>query len=174
MQKKYKILIFWLIVFIILIYLPAMLISWSGYRFNSTISMPKGIYKLEKTVDIERGDIVEICLPDNIANEGIQKGYIHNGSCSNGSIPLAKKVLALPGDYVVMNETGITVNGQFYDYPQQFFDGFGHKIIPKDINGKIDGFIVVGVGHKLSWDSRYYGEIPKNSIKGILMPIWTY
>ena len=38
-----------------------------GFRLNISSSMPIGIYKLQSSSDFKKGDLVEVCLPANLA-----------------------------------------------------------------------------------------------------------
>jgi len=172
-MKKYKFILISLIFFIVVVFTFPELVKYLGYRLNTTKSMPRGIYKIETNSNIKTGDIVEICLPDEKAKIGIARGYIGDGSCPNNTTPLAKKVIAVPNDHVFMDAKGITVNEKFYDYPQITVDGWGREIPHYNLNEKISGYFVVGVTDKMSWDSRYFGVIPRENIEGVLTPKYT-
>lgn len=92
------------------IFLLIFIIKIAGIRFNYTNSMPIGFYIKMKATTIRDGDIVAVCLPDIIANMGLKKHYLTRGSCNNGSVPVLKKVIAIPGDSVSINNQFITVN----------------------------------------------------------------
>ncbi|MBK2270175.1 conjugative transfer signal peptidase TraF [Francisella philomiragia] len=145
-----------------------------GYRFNVTSSLPIGIYKLEKTDKFTKGDIVEFCLPDNIAQYGRARGYIFGNRCGNNTLPFAKKILAVPNDYVVVNKKGVSVNGVFYSYPQINLDSNNQPVHKYIYQGKIDGYFMIGTNNPKSWDSRYFGVIPKERIKGTLHEVFVF
>jgi conjugative transfer signal peptidase TraF len=145
-----------------------------GFRLNISSSMPIGIYKLQSSSDFKKGDLVEVCLPANLAKYGFDRGYISKGSCSNGYAPLIKEVIATPNDYVVMNQAGITVNKVFYDFKQQQFDSQNRALTPQNIDQKIAGFLLIGNNSKNSWDSRYFGVIDSSNINGRMQKIISF
>ena len=161
-------------IFLILIFIYSLYLYSLGYRFNKTSSIPIGIYKLEKSDNYRKGDKVSFCLPDNIVKFGRAKGYIHGSQCGNNSTPIAKEILAVPNDIVEVNSKGVTVNGTFYKLPQQVKDGYGNKVKTNISNSKINGYFMVGTNNKMSWDSRYYGDIPKHNIQGKLNEIFMF
>ncbi len=54
-------------------------------------SAPVGIYRVEplpsqeSVRDLRRGELVEACLPDAIAQRGLERGYLQRGGCPGGS-----------------------------------------------------------------------------------------
>lgn len=139
--------------------------------------MLKGIYY---TTDKKptKGDIVIACLPDKIAKLGLLRGYLMNGTCPNGAIPVLKRVIASDGDLVEVEERGIRVNG--VEIKQS-------KILTKDSrNRKLTSVLgqsfllgeneiwLFGENSKNSWDSRYYGPININQINHVMLPILTW
>lgn len=157
-----------------------------GWRVNITGSMPVGIYQESSKSAIKIGDYVEVCLPDYLAKEGMKKGYISGGSCANGSEPLVKKLIALPQDEVYLaNNDMIFVyekdkygeNKAFKRYPapiqKQSFSGKPIKRYVTFGTFHNDGFWVYGFDDwKYSWDSRYFGGLPYDSLVAVLEPVW--
>jgi len=146
----------------------------NGYRINLTNSMLKGIYQIQHDKDIQRDDLVSVCLPTKIANYAHSRGYLAKGSCSNGYTPVIKQILAIPNDKVIMNTNGIQVNGKYFNYKQEQVDHLDRPLNPKIINNNIDGYLLIGTNSKDSWDSRYFGEVSKQDIMNVLKPIWIW
>ncbi len=167
MSKLIKVIILLGIVILALLYL----LYFYGYRINTSPSIPRGIYKLEITRQLKQGDLVEICLSDDLAQYAFDRGYISKGSCSNGYAPLIKEILAIPNDYVVINKKGIKVNNVFYNLKSQKLDNKNRILTPQTINQKIDGYLLVGTNSKDSWDSRYFGVIKSKDIKGSMQKV---
>lgn len=141
-----------------------------GFRINLTNSMKEGIYKVDDSAPIMRGSTVEVCLPLNIAKRAFDRGYIGKGRCDSGYTPLVKKVIAIPQDTVSIYSNGMVVNNKFYSAPQSKVDSKGRVLRAKTIHDKaINGYLVYGSNNlKKSWDSRYFGVLPRANIMGVV------
>jgi type IV secretory pathway protease TraF len=116
-------------------------------RVNTTPSVPVGVYLAFGQP--HRGDYAELCPPDAIAEDGIDKGYIPiPGPCYHFSAWLIKKVAAVGGDVVDVSQRG-------------------------RIRLAADQVFVVGA-HPRSWDSRVFGPISLSCLRGRLTPILTW
>lgn len=146
----------------------------NGYRINLTSSMLTGVYQIQQDKEIQRGDLVSACLPTKIAKYAHSRGYLSNGSCSNGYVPVIKKILAIPHDYVVMNAGGITVNSKDFNYKEEQADHLDRPLNPKKINKNINGYLLIGTNSKNSWDSRYFGEVSRQDIMNVFKPVWIW
>jgi conjugative transfer signal peptidase TraF len=124
-----------------------------------------GFYWREKP-HLQRGQLVEVCLPPQIAELGIERRYIsHSWLCPDGSQPLIKMVLGMPGD-----EIDITPS----------------MVLNKDRGGRSMEHVTfgqhqVGAGQiwlygsaRNSWDSRYYSAVPMANVIANLTPLWTW
>src|ERR1700761_379923 len=70
---------------------------------NISPSIPLGIYALKPiNMPIKQNDLVAICLNKQIQDFGLSRGYLHAGTRCNGSTPLLKSILAIPGDNVTL------------------------------------------------------------------------
>jgi signal peptidase I len=126
---------------------------------------------LERTIlpvrDIQRGDIVVFKYPDEPERDFI------------------KRVIGLPGDTLELRAKKVYVNGQRLDEPYVHFltpatDGaeftsldvrerYGPVTVPAD------QFFVMGDNRDNSQDSRYWGFLPRDHVKGqALMIYWSY
>lgn len=145
-------------------------ITFIPIRLNTTSSVKKGLYTIEKPTAIISGDYIAFCLSDKLANIAQSNGYIAKGECPNNSQPLLKKVIATPGDIVTINnehvEISHTTSKNSYFLTTFKNDLKGNQIPKTTHNGtkKINGFWVIGDNNMRSWDSRYFGEISKESI----------
>ncbi len=146
-------------------------------RFNYTESMPVGFYQKIHVAKIKDGDLAAVCLPNIIAIAGLKNHYLAKGSCQNGSTPVLKKIIAMPGDTVLLTNQFIKVNKIFYDAPTQTKDPQNHvvkKFISNSEYKHIHSYWLYGSNDpKYSWDSRYYGGINKSHIIGIYKPFFT-
>ena len=156
------------------------LLKISGIIFSYTGSVPIGFYRIVSDAQsIQPGDIISFCLPDKIVQVGMSRGYLNKGRCKNGGEPLMKEVIAVPGDQVMVSEDRLEV---VHEYNTTDYMAISHVIDKNKLlvqrfikNGKYiaTGYWVYGFGSpRYSWDSRYYGEIPKDDITHQLVALW--
>ena len=148
------------------------------WRFNISSSMPYGIYQKQTANEIQRGDIVAVCLDSTWQALGRQRGYLGRGICAFHSSPLVKRVIAGPGDVVRVSEKGIIVNHQFYPAPHYKRDKNHQRLsYPFAFNQakRTQGYWLYGeMDHHHSWDSRYFGAVKLKNIIGKYRPILTW
>lgn len=147
----------------------------AGYRINTTPSYPIGLYKLNHNIQtLETGDMIAFC-PQNlgafkVANE---RDYLEKGICESGFDPLVKKIVAMSGDIVTV-EQSVSVNGILQ---------VNSTLKPKDIDGRDipraesqliqkGQYFVMSEYNPNSFDSRYFGPIPEGWIYARAEPIW--
>jgi conjugative transfer signal peptidase TraF len=136
--------------------------------FNVTDSMPVGFYRfgsLDRPV--RAGDIVELCLPENVARVGLERGYLDRGSCPTGALPLVKIVVALGGDTVDITSDGISVNGHLLPgSAPQARDTHGRPMPRQDFGKRQlpEGTVWLWTPNPRSWDSRYWGPIAASNV----------
>lgn len=135
---------------------------------NLTPSMPRGLYVKEFSSEINRNDIVLVCLNDPYKSIGLAKGYLAKGKKCKGSDPLLKSVIAIPGDNVVLYDDYVMVNGVKLPYPTSLVDSQNNPltIYPRKSYRNTAGYWLIGVHDKNSWDSRYWGPVAKEQIVG--------
>lgn len=164
--------------------IPVFIVVMAGFGiiFTYTGSIPVGFYRIVPDAEaIQRGNYISFCLPDKVAKMGLSRGYLQSGSCANGSEELIKQVIAIPGDTVKLANHKISVNGLFsgisYIAPTQIIDK-DHLLVYRFIKEgtyQAKGYWVYGFGNpRYSWDSRYYGGIPKANITHRLLPLWRF
>jgi signal peptidase I len=98
----------------------------------------------------ERGDIIVFIYPEDKSKDFI------------------KRVIGIPGDRVQMQDKQILINGQPFDDKYGVYDeragstsrSFGPVVVPKD------HYFVMGDNRDHSMDSRYWGFVPSDAIKG--------
>ena len=118
----------WVIITLLFISIIAAILKSAGIQLNITHSMPIGFYRATSSAIPHRGDIVAVCLPKAIAQEGLHQGYLTKGKCSSGAIPVVKEVIAVPHDTVELIREGFIVNGRFYQVPWHELD----RVRPSD------------------------------------------
>lgn len=139
------------------IFLAGILAHGSGLRFNPTPSLPKGVYRLASGQDVAKGDFVSFCLQGEFADLAKERGYLQAGSCPNGLRPLLKRLAGLPGDYIEDGSLTIrSVDSQGRPMPSVLASG----VIPS-------GMALVLADHEGSFDSRYFGLVPLDSLQRV-------
>lgn len=143
-----------------------------GLRFNSTNSLPIGLYIVSNGLDT---NLAEFCPPDPFSSLSVERGYRHSGSCGDGDSPLLKPVIAKPGDLVSASARGLAVNGELLpNTAPQERDSKGRPLphYPFGTYPVRPGYVwVASTYHRLSFDSRYFGPIPSCAIRELLKPI---
>ena len=142
-----------------------------GLRVNVTGSIPIGLYRISaKSSPFRRGDIVLVCLRDDMAGFAHKRGYVpRGGRCPGGTAPVGKLVLALPGDTVTVDPIGLRVNGTLVPHSRALErDGSGCRL-PHVAAGQYHvptGALWVIGSSARSFDSRYFGSVDSGSVIG--------
>ncbi|MBV1837081.1 S26 family signal peptidase [Acetobacter estunensis] len=135
--------------------------------WNSTASVPVGLYRLRSNGDLHVGDLAALRLPDRLALLLSQRGYLPLG------VPLLKPVAALPGQTVCRTNGSITIDGKSVgealtsDHrgrPLPVWQGC-HRLSPGEI-------FVMNPAEPRSLDGRYFGPLPASTVMGRAIPIW--
>lgn len=128
----------------------------AGLRFNPTPSLPKGIYRIVPGAP-EKNDFVSFCLEGEFAELALERGYLEPGSCPSGLRPLLKRLAALPGDSVDPSA-----------FPIRSVDSHGRSILSALVPGVVPpGMALVLADHPGSFDSRYFGFVPLESLQRV-------
>lgn len=136
--------------------LPFALVFGAGFRFNPTPSLPKGIYRLALGTP-EKGELVTFCLKGEFAELALERGYLEPGSCPSGLRPLLKRLAGLPGDFVDPSA-----------FPFRSVDSQGRPMPSVLVSGLVpSGMALVLADHPGSFDSRYFGFVPLDSLQRV-------
>ena len=128
----------------------------AGLRFNPTPSLPKGIYCLVSEAPT-KNNLVSFCLEGEFAELALERGYLEPGSCPSGLRPLLKRLAGLPGDFV-----------DPASFPIRSVDSHGRSMSPALVPGVIpSGMALVLADHPGSFDSRYFGFVPLDSLQRV-------
>ncbi|WP_454888080.1 conjugative transfer signal peptidase TraF [Sphingomonas oryzagri] len=148
----------------------------AGVRVNVTRSVPLGFYR---TTDepIHKGAYVIFCPPQReLFALALKRRYIEPGDCPGGSYPMMKRILAAKNDRVQIGPNGIVINGVAVPNSKpRPYDGAKRELPHFVGSGKIAAGDVIVVGEsKVSFDSRYFGPIPRQQISTVVRPIVTW
>jgi len=112
----------------------------------------------------QRGDIIVFEYPEDTRNPDLhfwqRKDYI-------------KRIIGLPGDRVKMVNQVVSINDKPYTIPQEIHKGLAFDSAPpeifnfKEIVVPKDSYFVLGDNRDRSQDSRFWGFVPKDNIKGL-------
>jgi signal peptidase I len=111
----------------------------------------------------ERGDVIVFEYPEDTRNPNLsfwqKKDFI-------------KRVIGLPGDRVKMVDQVVYVNDKPYKIPQEVHKGAGAYAPPEIYNFSErvvppGSYFCMGDNRDRSYDSRFWGFVPKQNIKGL-------
>ena len=163
---------------VLVIYLVLFVQLWlMDIHLNTTPSIPLGLYRVTHE-PITRGMLVVFCLPAQVAKFGRERGYVEAGTCPDGSKPAVKEVVAVAGDRIDIGQEGLVVNGEVAQSSVNVSQDSRGRPLPSMPFGRY--FVsrgevwVLGRHDVRSWDSRYYGGIPTDSIQSTARKVWTY
>jgi conjugative transfer signal peptidase TraF len=137
--------------------------------WNATASMPVGLYLRIPAGTLARNALVIVMPSFQVAQFAAKRGYLPL------RVPLLKHVAAAAGDTVCNYQGSITIDGK----------GVA-RALSQDSRGRPmprwQGCVTLGFGTVFllnptvptSFDSRYFGPVPTQSIIGIAVPLWTH
>lgn len=145
-----------------------------GYRVNFTASAPTGLWRTVPQAPgatVQRGMIVEVCPPDvGVVHAMIARGYLEQGDCPAGNMPLLKPVAAVPGDLVTIAPgQPVSVNGRELPNTTQAvtmpaYPAGSYKVTANSV-------WLFSSYEAGSFDSRYYGPVPVENIRSQVLPV---
>ena len=142
--------------------LAGVLVHASGLRINPTPSLPKGVYRIMPG-EPAKGNFVTFCLHGEFAELAKERGYLEPGSCPSGLRPLLKRLAGLPGDFV-----------DPATFPIRSVDSQGRSMSPALTSGVVPpGMALVLADHPGSFDSRYFGFVPLESLQRVVA-VWQW
>ena len=147
----------------------------AGLRVNHPQSLPPGIYfRLWKHP--EKGDLVTFEPPSGPAFDlALARGYLGPGSFSHYE-KLLKRLAAVEGDTVTIDGAGVVVNGKRLPNTVPLAVDPAGRPLPvcrlQDYRLRPNEVLVISDYSRLSFDSRYFGPIPRAQLRSVVRPIW--
>ncbi|MDF1719242.1 MAG: conjugative transfer signal peptidase TraF [Minwuia sp.] len=134
--------------------------------WNASASAPIGLYRVTSGAP-ERGDLVLISPPKSIAKLAAERRYLPAG------VPLIKRIAAMGGDDVCAFDGAIIINGKIVAH-QLERDRAGRPM-PRwyECRALVGDEFFLLLTPADSFDSRYFGPVPRAQIIGRLAPLWT-
>jgi conjugative transfer signal peptidase TraF len=149
----------------------------TGLRVNHTESFPRGVYQRISKAP-ERGDLVLVDPPDAPRfRMALERGYLSPGILRPFE-PMLKRLVAVEGDVVTIDDSGVIVNGRRLenskpmpvdgdDRPLPVLRLHDHRLSPGEV-------LLMSDYSPISFDSRYFGPIPRARIRSVVRPVWTW
>ena len=167
-----------------------------GLYFNTSDSLPYGLYRAYYRSDVqvgffaleqngavqplflERGSLVLVCLPQSVAQLARTRNYVNAGKCPGNTAPVGKHVVALVGDRVLVNASGVKVNGTLLPHSAPVVrDATGAQMPGAGLTSPYvlrPGEYLVLNALDSSFDSRYFGVIHDTDMVATLKPVFTF
>ena len=149
----------------------------SGIYLNTTPSLPVGFYQV---VDepIVKGVYVAFCPPKNeVFDMARDRSYINREDCPGGYGLLLKRVFALSGDTVFIDQVGIFVNGEHLPNSAQLkTDADGQPLPQYRLQAVLDDseYLLLSDLNPQSFDARYFGLIARDQTRQVVRPVFTW
>lgn len=136
--------------------------------WNTTASVPTGLYHIRGTAGLHVGERVAIDPPPHLRRFLAARGYLPGG------VPLLKEIAALPGDTVCREGSLITINGKPAGIAR---DSDSSGLALPEWQGcqtiAADALFVMNRRAPDSFDGRYFGPLPRALLIGRASPVWT-
>ena len=135
--------------------------------YNASASAPVGLYRVRPVSAVTRGDLLLVRTPDSVRDLAAERGYLPL------SVPLVKRVAALPGDWICTTGHSVYING-----------AAAARLLVIDRQGRPmlswSGCRLLNAGEIFllmadvadSFDSRYFGPVQTSAVIGRLTPLW--
>ena len=137
------------------------------YVWNASASVPVGLYRLQSTGERYVPELVAVMPPEPLAIFLADGGYLPR------SVPMLKRVLALPGQTVCREGLTVMIDAIAMGAARER-DGRG-RLLPVWQGCHV---IVAGELFLMNWqsadslDGRYFGPIPASAVIGRAHPVW--
>jgi conjugative transfer signal peptidase TraF len=144
--------------------------------FNSSPSLPLGLYLLGDAGRARPGDLVLACPPPAFGRLAVARGYLRRGGCPGGSRPLGKLLLAVAGDRLEVGAGAVALDGRRLPGTASLAADLDGRPLPRVAAGArrvADGEVWLVSPHRRSLDSRYFGPIGAAQVLGRLVPLLT-
>jgi conjugative transfer signal peptidase TraF len=142
--------------------------STTYYLWNTSESVPIGLYRLRPASKLVVTELVAVQPPEPTATFLSERGYLPRG------IPMLKRVLALPGQTVCRDRLTITVDNIALGDARER-DSRGRPLpVWQGCRTVADREVFL-----MNWqsadslDGRYFGALPASAIIGTAKPLWT-
>lgn len=145
---------------------------WTGqgprFIWNTSASVPIGLYGIEPAREIDVADLVAVVPPNPLAEFLAERGYLAR------NVTLIKRVLAVSGTVVCRQGTTIIAYDHAYGEARDQ-DALGRPLPSWQGCRQLDESEVFLMNWDASdsFDGRYFGPLPISSITARVIPVWT-
>lgn len=128
----------------------------AGWRVNVSGSLPGVFYRVSELP--ARGDYIQFCPPFIVA--ALPAARPGEPSCA-GKVPLIKRVAAVAGDRIVVDDAGVSVNGARLPDSRPRRLASDGSLLPSAVGVHVleSGQAWAAGEHPDSFDSRYFGPV---------------
>jgi conjugative transfer signal peptidase TraF len=130
--------------------------------------VPVGLYRIDPSNRLAITDLVAVRAPEPLAGFLAERGYLPR------SVPLLKRVAALPGQTVCRVEVAVTVDGIAMGEALAR-DRFG-RTLPVWQGCRVvapDELFLMNFDVRDSFDGRYFGPVARAAVIGRAIPLYT-
>ena len=150
----------------------------AGGRFNSTRSIPLGLYWITDAA-VTKDAYVIFCPPQsNLFDEAKSRSYIGAGFFPGGYGFMMKRVFGTADDRVEIDAKGVRVNKGFLRLSARVErDKAGRSMPPYPFEAYTlndSEMLLMSDVSEASFDSRYFGPIHATQIEGVISPVLTW
>jgi conjugative transfer signal peptidase TraF len=135
--------------------------------WNSSASVPIGLYAVRTIIDVHAGDLIVVRPPEPLVRFLADRGYLPRG------VPLLKHVAALAGQSVCRIGRSVTIDA--IEMGEARERDSRNRALPVWQGCRVVGQDEVFLMNPRSADSldgRYFGPLPTASIVGRAIPLW--
>jgi conjugative transfer signal peptidase TraF len=139
-----------------------------AYIWNASKSVPIGLYQLQPAGKLALTELVAVRPPESLATFLDLNGYLPIG------VPMLKRVLALPGQTVCRK--GPTISVDAIDMGEALSRDSRGRPLPVWQGCRVvgaDELFLMNWQSEASLDGRYFGPVPRSSVIGKAVPVWT-
>lgn len=136
--------------------------------YNATDSVPRGFYAIAAQPP-GIGDLILTRLPASAARLAAERGYLPAG------VPLIKPIAAGYGDHVCVRDGEVRINGHVVARTLAV-DSQGRPLAAwSGCRLLAEGeWFLLSTENPASFDSRYFGPIPRAAAYGLAVPLWVW
>ena len=135
---------------------------------NLSASLPRGLYVVRHVATLERGMLVLVQPATALEHLLVARGYLP------ARVPLLKPVVALGGDEVCVVEEEVRVNGTVLATTVADVDSEGRPLPQWQACKTLtaEEVFLLSTADARSFDSRYFGPVPRQTIVGTATLLW--
>lgn len=139
-----------------------------NFIFNTSASMPVGLYRHHPDVRPSVGDIVLLHPPSTVRSMVRARGYAPRSG------RIQKYLLADAGTRFCVTKTSFRFRSRNLERFSEDSDGRPLPDLPKGCRAVPSNHVLVGTPHPRGFDSRYFGPVSRTQLDGVLTPLFTW